>query len=297
MNAPVRDCTRSGTMWTRALWIALAIVLATSLHTAAASPLASPAALQQTAGSGQLGVVNETFPLMLSVRVTDSDGMPTAGVPVHFVADHCLNNGFECLLPAAYPFFQGPSDSAVVTSGADGLAVAPALTAGDVAEFFEVTATIYADASATMAVASTYFWVEQVDASSTMPITSSFTGAWYDPNQSGHGLLVEVLPENRLLAYWFAFTPDNAQQAWFGGVGDIIGNQAIINANQGQGGRWIPDFDPALYSSQPWGTLTLTFSDCGHGRVDFAGGGDASPWSRGHMDLTRLTQPAGLSCP
>jgi hypothetical protein len=237
------------------------------------------------------------FPIQLAVRVTDADGNPVAGVTVYFDADHCLNDGTICLLPSAYPTFEGQGSEAVVTSDANGEAVAPTLEAGNaVVQYFPNTATIYVDGPASAMIAQTFFWVAQVDDSPTVPITAGFTGAWYDPHQSGHGLLVEVLPENRLMAYWFAFTPDGSQQAWFGGVGTIIGNQAVIYADQGQGGSWIPNFNPALFSDPLWGTLAFTFSDCNHGRVYFTGEGGDSVWGRDSMDITRLTQPAGLSC-
>jgi plastocyanin len=129
-----------------------------------------------------------------------------------------------------------------------------------------------------------------------VPITNAFSGAWYDPTQSGHGILVEVLPNNQFLAFWFTFNPDGTQQSWFGNVGaiDPATNTASVAALQTQGGQWIPNFDPAHVTQPPWGTLTFTFSDCGHGRVDFTS--VATGYGTGHMDLTRLTQPAGLSC-
>jgi plastocyanin len=129
-----------------------------------------------------------------------------------------------------------------------------------------------------------------------VPITSGFTGAWYDPTQSGHGILVEVLPNNQFLMFWYAFNPDGTQQSWFGNVGaiDPATNTASVEALQAHGGRWIPNFDPANLTQPPWGTLTFSFSDCNHGRVDFA---SVMPgYGTGHMDLTRLTQPAGLTC-
>ena len=55
------------------------------------------------------------------------------------------------------------------------------------------------------------------------------------------------------------------------------------------------NFDPANVTQPPWGTLTFTFTDCNHGRVDFTS--VVSGYGTGHMDLTRLTQPAGLACP
>jgi len=126
-------------------------------------------------------------------------------------------------------------------------------------------------------------------------IGPGFTGSWFDPNQSGHGLMLEVLPGKRLLAMWFAFNPEGTQQAWFGGAGTYSGNTATISdVALPTGGRWIPNFDPNAIERTPWGTLTLTFSDCNHGRVNFS---SILPYGMGTMNLLRLTQPAGLTCP
>ena len=130
-----------------------------------------------------------------------------------------------------------------------------------------------------------------------VPITSGFTGAWYDPNQAGHGIFIEILPNNQMLAWWFAFNPDGTQQSWFGNIGaiDPVTNTAHIDALQTQGGRWIPNFNPANVTNPPWGGLDFSFTDCNHGRVEFTS--TAAGYGAGHMDLTRITLPAGLSCP
>lgn len=126
-------------------------------------------------------------------------------------------------------------------------------------------------------------------------IDPGFTGAWFDPSQSGHGLFIEVLDSNRLLAWWFTFNPVGTEQAWFGGVGTYSGNTATITAvNQTTGGRWIPNFDPTQIVNNPWGTLTFNFTDCKRGRVEF---NSVRGYGTGSMNLTRLTQPAGTSCP
>lgn len=123
-------------------------------------------------------------------------------------------------------------------------------------------------------------------------ITPGFTGTWYDPAQSGHGIFVEVLPNAKFGAYWFTFAPSGGQ-AWFGGVGDIVNDQATLTAVQTLGGKFIPNFDPLALTKPTWGTLTFTFSDCNHGRVDFSSG---LGYGTGSMALTRLTLPDGLSC-
>jgi len=128
----------------------------------------------------------------------------------------------------------------------------------------------------------------------TPTIGPGFTGAWYDPQQSGHGLFLEVLPGNRLLAWWFTFTPDGTQQSWFGGVGTISGNTATVPVDLTQGGRWIPNFDPTKIVGVPWGTLVFTFNDCNNGRVDFSS--TYPGYGSNHMTLTRLTLPDRLTC-
>ncbi len=126
-------------------------------------------------------------------------------------------------------------------------------------------------------------------------IGAAVTGSWHDPAQSGHGLMLQVLDENRFLATWFSFTPGATGQAWFLGVGSYSEDTATITeVVQPSGGRWIPNFDPARVELEPWGRLTFTFSDCNHGRVHFD---SVSGFGTGSMDLTRLTLPAGLSCP
>jgi len=127
-------------------------------------------------------------------------------------------------------------------------------------------------------------------------IGAGFTGAWYDPAQSGHGLFIEVLTGNRFYASWFAFNPAGTGQSWLTGVGTYSGNTATIaSVVMPTGGRWIPNFDPSQIALNPWGTLTFTFTDCDHGRVDFSS--VIAGYGSGSMSLTRLTQSLGLSCP
>ena len=126
-------------------------------------------------------------------------------------------------------------------------------------------------------------------------IGPGMTGAWFDPGQSGHGLFIEVLPGNRFLAAWLAFDQSGAQ-AWFLGVGTYSANTATVTeVVQPRGGRWVPNFDSGQIVNNLWGTFTFRFTDCNRGRVDFSS--VVPGFGSGSMELTRLTQPAGLSCP
>ena len=123
-------------------------------------------------------------------------------------------------------------------------------------------------------------------------IDQRFTGTWYDPAQSGHGLFLEVLPGNTLVAYWFTFDAEG-RQAWFGGAGDIDGNRAVIRAVRTEGGRFPPNFDASQVRFPEFGTLTLSFESCRLGQVAFDLPGS---FGRGTMRLERLTEPLGTAC-
>ena len=113
------------------------------------------------------------------------------------------------------------------------------------------------------------------------------------PIEETHG--IPLYPGNRLLAAWFAFDPSGTQQAWFTGVGTYAGNVAQITAvDMPVGGRWIPNFNPAQVTLRRWGAMTLTFSDCNSGRVDW---NSTQGYGTGSMNINRLTLPAGLACP
>jgi len=122
------------------------------------------------------------------------------------------------------------------------------------------------------------------------------TGNWFDPVQDGHGFSIEVLPGNRMLADWFVYAP-NGGPAWIFAAGPITGNTAVLQGFQkiGIGGRFPPNFDPSKLQDLLWGTLTFTFTDCNSGQVSWQP--VAAGYPSGSMPITRLTLPAGLSCP
>jgi hypothetical protein len=140
--------------------------------------------------------------------------------------------------------------------------------------------------------------VIDVIAASAPTIDGAMTGAWFDSAQSGMGFIVEVLPGSpmQLLAAWLTFSPQG-DPSWIVGLGPVQGDEAILPATQvvGSGARFPPSFDPTNVHTQSWGELTFTFSDCNHGHVDWSS--TISGYGSAGMDLTRLTLPAGLTCP
>lgn len=127
-------------------------------------------------------------------------------------------------------------------------------------------------------------------------IGPGMTGSWFNPAQDGHGFSVEVLPGNRILANWYVYAP-NGGATWIAATGPINGATATLQGYQkvGSGGRFPPDFDPSGLQNLFWGTLTFTFTDCNTGQVSWQP--VVAGYAGGSMPITRLTMPAGLSCP
>lgn len=122
-----------------------------------------------------------------------------------------------------------------------------------------------------------------------------FSGNWFNPSQDGHGFQLEAVTDTIFTAFWFVFD-NNGNQAWISGVGERNGNQIVMSAARVTGGHFPPNFDPNAVQKPSWGTLTFTFSDCTHGAVDWTST-DTAFTPAGHLDLMRVTQIFGTTCP
>ncbi len=137
----------------------------------------------------------------------------------------------------------------------------------------------------------------------TQNVVSGLSGNWDNPtaNQGGHGVQLEILPNNGILAIWFVFNPAGNAQSWIYSQGsyDPASNVVTVPAFLETGGTFPPNFDASKLTVTPWGSLRFTFADCSHGSVDWIGN-DASH-AAGFMDtsfpIQQLTKIPGTACP
>jgi len=129
-----------------------------------------------------------------------------------------------------------------------------------------------------------------------MNITPSHSGSWYNPDQSGHGLSVEVINSETLLIYWNTYHPDGTP-LWLMSVANIEGDTATGDAYYLTGMRFGL-FDPAPLTSQIWGELSLTFLGCNNAHLSYDSplDHDGVAYGAGEVDLVRLTFIDGLNC-
>ncbi|WP_299979381.1 hypothetical protein [uncultured Pseudoteredinibacter sp.] len=126
------------------------------------------------------------------------------------------------------------------------------------------------------------------------PVASANASAsWYNPEQSGHGLSVEVLDDGRAVIYWYTFDQAGAP-LWIVGTGNVVGPLIETQAITVSGGEFGAAFDANKVSRSNWGTLDLALDpeDCRRATLSW----NSSAMGSGSMPMTRLSNLAEVSC-
>ena len=130
---------------------------------------------------------------------------------------------------------------------------------------------------------------------------SDFSGQWFDPNQSGHGLVVDVLPpqsngDHLMSVIWFVY--DNGQPTWLIGAGTphagtgADAGKTVLPMNQVGifQGRSFP-IGETNASPSVWGSITITFADANTGVMNWTT--NYPGFNSGTMELTHFL-PVGV---
>ena len=119
------------------------------------------------------------------------------------------------------------------------------------------------------------------------------SGAWYDPDVSGQGVIIEVNPENaQMFVGWYTYSLGTHAQRWFSAQGPYtVGSRTMqLTLYDSTGGTFI---EPGGVTTLPVGTATLTFPDCTDATLAYAFTAGDMTGQTGTIALTRLgTQPA-----
>jgi len=132
-----------------------------------------------------------------------------------------------------------------------------------------------------------------------MNVADNYSGSWYDPDQSGHGLSIEAVDEERLVIYWYTYHPDGTPM-WLITEADLDGDVARGNAFY-HDGMPFGTFDPSALNRELWGTVSIRFLNCFTARLSYESdiGHEGVPYGTGEINLVRLTLPSGQhpDCP
>ena len=135
-------------------------------------------------------------------------------------------------------------------------------------------------------------------------VRPSWSGAWYNPDQSGHGISVEILDDERTILFWYTYDLDG-NPVWLvaQGVNSEIALTGLFiphirveaTAYYHEGVIW-GEFDPLTKTQQEWGTIVLDFpySDCHRAHMEWFP--TMEGFTQGAADLVRLTSLYELDC-
>jgi hypothetical protein len=103
-------------------------------------------------------------------------------------------------------------------------------------------------------------------------INAGHSGAWFNPDTSGQGQFIDVVPEEQFMFIsWFTFTEatsDNPnEQHWYTAQGNYSGDTAVLDLFETLGGKFD---DPQEVTNTQVGEVTLTFNDCDMGTMSYS---------------------------
>lgn len=118
------------------------------------------------------------------------------------------------------------------------------------------------------------------------------SGAWYNPEQSGHGLSVEILDDDRALAFWYVYDPQgNPLHLYLDGR--IEGRRIEATAYAPRGMRF-GSFRKADLRMPIWGEVSLEFISCDQALLQWTS--NWAGYGTGSSPVRRLTGIKGLDC-
>ncbi len=127
-------------------------------------------------------------------------------------------------------------------------------------------------------------------------ILPGISAAWYDPERNGEGFVVEILPGDRAIMYWFTYDTEGKQD-WYIALGEIKGDHITFpELMRVSGGEFGPGFDPEKVTRKVVGSASFTWSSCESGVMDWVFDKDGGDQRNGQMNLSRLSRLMSLSC-
>ena len=123
-------------------------------------------------------------------------------------------------------------------------------------------------------------------------IRPEYSGMWYNPEQDGHGLNLEVLSDGRTAGFWYLYDADG-EPFWLLLEGVNSNHNRIEMLAYRFSGMIMGEWDPSTNRRSEWGAVLIQVADCNHATVSAYQNGQGE-W--GPIEMERLTHIAGLKC-
>jgi hypothetical protein len=125
-------------------------------------------------------------------------------------------------------------------------------------------------------------------------IAAHHSGLWINADQGGHGLSVDVLPNNQMVIFWYTYDTQG-NQIWLLGAGSYQNNLATLSVNMTRGALFPPLFNANDVEFTEWGTFEFEVSGCDAAEFRW----NPNPglgYEAGSLSMVPLARNAGLSC-
>jgi hypothetical protein len=120
------------------------------------------------------------------------------------------------------------------------------------------------------------------------------SGQWFEPSRSGQGWFLQEVAPGQLFTAWYSYDAAG-NQFWLVGSGEIDNGVARFDEMLRPIGTSFGDaFDPGAVELLPWGSLTITFSDCFNAVAEYSALDPAI--GTGLLFPERLSQLDSLDC-
>ncbi len=132
--------------------------------------------------------------------------------------------------------------------------------------------------------------------SQTDDIDACLSGTFYNQEQSGHGIMLEVLGESadRLVLTWFVY--NQGEQFWLLANGPINGTSATIPAQYTTGSTFPPHFVAADVQRHNWGDITVDKINNDTIRLSWRPNLANQSFGAGSIEMQRLTHIENINC-
>jgi Leucine-rich repeat (LRR) protein len=135
-----------------------------------------------------------------------------------------------------------------------------------------------------------------------------YSGAWFNPERSGEGFILEILPDDRGLVYWFTYEPDTSgRPAWMIGVAPLHASlvgvpppghpEAWLDAEllQPVGAYSGSFFDQDDIEHVLWGDMRMEFYPDGTAHLSYES--HLEDYGSGDYALEHFARPMLADCP
>ena len=122
-------------------------------------------------------------------------------------------------------------------------------------------------------------------------LEAGITSSWFDRTHDGEGFVLQMLPDNAAVMYWFTYDAEGAQD-WYVAKGDVRANRIVFpKLYHLSGGEFGPGFDPEKVTREVVGSASFIWSNCDEGDMSYQIGN-----LHGRLQLSRITRLMGIDC-